>query len=185
MSKTSKKLEKYTYITFSINNEKQIDDVIEILPDFKFYAYIFHDKDKDDDGNLKKKHLHCFIRNHPLTLSAWSNKLGIPENMLEIPRSYRACARYLIHADQPDKYQYDINQVVSNDLDYYKTKYFDEKISIEEQFNDFLALRQGRMTPIDFMKKYRHEFANVGFVQRLKGFDYITNNYLKDQRRVV
>lgn len=176
---------KYTYISFSINNEKQIENVIEILPDFKFYAYIFHDKDKNDDGELKKKHLHVFIKHHPLTLSAWSNKLGIPENMIEIPRSYRACARYLIHADQPDKFQYDISQVVSSDIDYYKSRYFDKVVSLQEQFSDFVALRKGKMTPAEFIRKYHNEFSSVSFIQRLKGFDYITNNYNRDLRRVM
>ena len=183
MSKKNKTQEKkYSYITFSVNKEEQFDSIIETLADFqdppKFYAFIFHDKDKDENGELKKRHLHVFVKSAPLRLSAYSDKFGIPENMLEIPRSVYKCARYLIHADQPEKYQYSIDDVVSSNIDYYKQRWFtDKKFTTTEKFNDFMALRSGRISPLEFIEKYDYELSTMRMPDLIKLFDYSVKNY--------
>lgn len=173
---------KYSYIAFSVNKEEQFDSIIETLADFadppKWYGFIFHDKDKDENGELKKRHMHVFVKSHPLRLSAWADKFDLPENMIEIPKSVYACARYLIHADQPEKYQYNIDDVVSSNIEYYKKRWFSDKdADIDEQFYDFVALRNGKMTSEEFYLKYKFEFASARFLDRLKGFDYIVKSY--------
>lgn len=173
---------KYSYITFSVNKEEQFDGIIETLSDFqqppRFYAMIFHDKDVDESGNLKKRHLHVFVKGQPLRITAWADKFQIPPNMIEIPRSVYRCARYLIHADQKDKFQYSIEDVVSSNIGYYKQRWFSDKTQdVKTEFQDFLALRAGRLTPDEFISKYEFQMSSSCFLERLKFYEYSVRNY--------
>ena len=90
--------------------------VIDSLPDvFEKYALILHDCDTDENGELKKPHFHVYgKRSGQSTCKATAKKLGIDENALEYVRSWKRFVRYLIHADNPEKYQYDPSLVESN-----------------------------------------------------------------------
>lgn len=76
------------------------------------YSAILHDKDVDENGQLKKEHFHvivCFPRQKDM--SALCNELDIKPNYCEPVRNRRSAERYLIHADQPDLYQYDPDKI--------------------------------------------------------------------------
>lgn len=76
------------------------------------YAYILHDKDCDEDGVIKKAHYHVVLRfNNQTWSSAVAKDLGIAENYLEEPRSFDNALMYLIHFNDSDKYQYNIDEV--------------------------------------------------------------------------
>lgn len=79
------------------------------------YAYIEHNKDKDENGNLKKSHTHLVLRT---TNAVWntslSKELGIPINYIEKCRDIKKSLLYLIHYNDLDKYQYDLNEVSGN-----------------------------------------------------------------------
>ena len=76
------------------------------------YAYILHDKDRDENGNIKKSHYHVVIR---FTNQKWNTsvakELNIAENYLEEPRNFDNALMYLIHFNDVDKYQYNIDDV--------------------------------------------------------------------------
>ena len=75
---------------------------------FSFFA-IDHDRDTHDDGTIKKKHTHVYIRvkgprwSHPL-----AKELGIEPNYLEPCRDTNATFRYFLHDGYPEKAQYDL-----------------------------------------------------------------------------
>lgn len=76
------------------------------------YAYILHDKDRDENGNIKKSHYHVVIRFTNQTWnSAVAKELNIAENYLEEPRNFDNALMYLIHFNDVDKYQYNIDDV--------------------------------------------------------------------------
>lgn len=81
---------------------------------FKEWAFAAHDSDVNDDGELKKLHIHWVGRGDPRTLSAVSKFLGIPEHDIEIGRNFNSLVRYLIHMDDPDKFQYSPDIVETN-----------------------------------------------------------------------
>ena len=75
-----------------------------------------HDKDLDADGELKKPHWHIMISfDGPVTLTAvkkYSLMLNCPE-----PRkvgSGKGLVRYMIHLDNPEKHQYDIDDIIAH-----------------------------------------------------------------------
>ena len=76
------------------------------------YASILHDKDITEDGEIKKEHIHCVIRvgNNPRWKSAVAKELGIKENYIEGCNLDKQL-RYLIHFDNKQKYQYNIEKV--------------------------------------------------------------------------
>lgn len=82
---------------------------------FEDWSYITHDMDVDGNGELKKPHIHWVgKRKTPAPLSTISNALGVPERDIEFCKSYKYSLRYLVHADNPEKYQYDPKLVTSN-----------------------------------------------------------------------
>lgn len=75
-------------------------------------AYILHDKDVKEDGNLKKPHWHVVLRfKDAKWRSALCTELEIEERFCEEPRSFDNCLMYLIHYNDTDKYQYDVKEV--------------------------------------------------------------------------
>lgn len=83
-----------------------------IINNYSKYAYIKHDSDLLDNGDLKKEHYHVVIQ---FTNYRWRNavadELQITPNYLEKIRNLENSLKYLIHFNNSDKYQYDISLV--------------------------------------------------------------------------
>lgn len=83
----------------------------------KKYAYIEHNNDVLKDGSKKPYHVHLYVYfNQPksLTLGRELIKFDDTNVFSEFVLSTPKCVRYLCHLDDVDKYQYEINDVVSN-----------------------------------------------------------------------
>lgn len=76
-----------------------------------------HDKDIDDNGELKKPHLHFLLRfDNPTSINSLSKSFDLPVNYFERCSDYRSYIRYLIHIDNPDKFQYPQSAIETNDF---------------------------------------------------------------------
>lgn len=81
-------------------------------------AYIYHDKDTKDDGTLKKPHYHLlivFVREKSIKML--SKETGVPLNLIKWKAYLDLATQYLIHQNNPEKYQYyveDIHGSVNN-----------------------------------------------------------------------
>ena len=102
------------------------------------YAYITHDKDIYEDdlynddktelvhkkGDIAKPHIHIlldFFNGHTLTAV---KRLFTTENdkpRVDVIHDRVAQYRYLTHKDHPEKYQYDVADIISDDINYYET----------------------------------------------------------------
>lgn len=93
----------------------EIEKVISRLEDtFTDFAYITHDLDLDAMGTVKKPHVHwCGKRSSPAPISTIANAVGVEENAIEFCRNWKYSLRYLIHADNPDKFQYSPDKVTA------------------------------------------------------------------------
>ena len=93
-----------------------IQKVLSRLEDtFTDFAYITHDMDVDEMGIVKKAHIHwCGKRSSPAPLSTIANSLVIEENAIEFCKNWKYSLRYLIHADNPEKFQYAPDKVTAN-----------------------------------------------------------------------
>lgn len=98
------------------SDEYDCQDILDNLNTyFEKWAYITHDMDVREDGTLKKPHIHLYAKTcNACTVTALAKKLGIASEDIEFVRSVKGCQRYLIHADNPEKAQYQIEEVITN-----------------------------------------------------------------------
>ena len=80
---------------------------IDLLKTNFIYKGILHDKDIDENGEIKKAHYHFVVRLDSAQTNDYLAKiLGIKENYIQIVYSLKGALDYLTHSNQPDKYQY-------------------------------------------------------------------------------
>lgn len=80
-------------------------------------VYILHDRDLDEEGNLKKPHYHFIIRFcNQRFLSPVAKELQIQENYIQCCSSFASQSCYIIHIDEPLKAQYLAEEVEGNNL---------------------------------------------------------------------
>lgn len=93
------------------DNDKHMQ-ALELIKKGYDYASILHDSDYNEDGELKKAHYHVIIRTHNATWnSAICKELGLELNLTEQVRNLDNSLMYLLHFNEPNKYQYDYSLV--------------------------------------------------------------------------
>lgn len=74
-------------------------------------VWAMHDKDVRPTGEIKETHVHVAVRfSHAVDVAAAKELLssfGVKEPSVQYRDSWRAVCRYMVHMDDPDKYQYD------------------------------------------------------------------------------
>lgn len=87
----------------------------------KDYAYILHDKDENENGELKKPHWHICLRfKDSVPTASICSWFGITENYINKIRGRFADAlAYLTHKNAPDKFQY-LDEEVKSNFDFQK-----------------------------------------------------------------
>lgn len=79
------------------------------------YAYIIHDKDFNEVGELKKSHVHVIVQfQNAKWNTAFAEELEITSNYIQPIRNFENCLEYLIHYNDENKYQYEIDEVQGN-----------------------------------------------------------------------
>lgn len=137
------------------------------------YAYILHDKDVKEDGSPKMPHIHLLA--HFIERPRFSSvKRILRGNATEdttvlgqsVMSKYLAFS-YLTHANDPQKHQYSIDEVITNDRDFFspvtsvskeeKNKEFMEDLLNEKPYT--LAIKYGR----DYIKNFKsyNDFKNL------------------------
>lgn len=106
--------------------------VLDMIEQHYNYASIEHDKDMyEGTTELKKPHYHVILYfDNPKYLSALSDELQLKPNYIKVDEK-RKGLEYLIHKNDPDKYQYDIDEVhgpLKDDL----LKYLNNSVSNEK-----------------------------------------------------
>lgn len=122
---------RYLWVIFGRKNSPLTDDFKVYYERLKawcdinaqLYAFIGHDKDIDDDGQPKFRHIHALIvlkEGVKPRLSTSLNNLSKATQIdavdidIEIADSVTQCIRYCIHKGYPQKYQYSISELVTN-----------------------------------------------------------------------
>lgn len=112
----AKQARKFSGTFYPDSETYSADDVIQTIQEyFDEWAWIIHDKDVGENGELKKPHVHWVgsIAN-PVPLTTIANRLTVPEQFVEFVKSWKGSIRYLVHASNPEKAQYDIEAVHAN-----------------------------------------------------------------------
>lgn len=89
---------------------------LESFEKFGSYVYILHDKCTELDGSLKKPHWHVVLMlDSHRCIEQLCADLGIASNYCQVINGSRVNSlRYLIHLDDPEKYQYTKNDVLGD-----------------------------------------------------------------------
>lgn len=83
-----------------------------IIHNFENYIYVLHDRDINDNGEIKKEHYHVILHfPNARTIKTLSKKLNVEENNFYIIKSFTGQLRYLIHYDDDEKTRYNIEEV--------------------------------------------------------------------------
>lgn len=131
---SSEEIEEKRYRHFMLLLYPEDDYFKDVLQDikgsFKNYAYIKHVPEEEE----KKEHMHLILSlDNPRSESSLAKRLGIPKRLIKHIKSLRGSCRYLIHKDDEDKFQYNLDQVVvSNSFKSAYYKAFDDLLSDEE-----------------------------------------------------
>lgn len=174
MSKEVKSLEdqrfrKFACITYL--SEIQLQQCLQRVGDMiRGYAYCYHDKDVNEDGTLKEPHTHLvFWLYHARSINSirfWFDRgfrddKGEKINTLIQPcHDVKAAAEYLIHKNDPDKYQYPPESVVYSDPELFESPDIQKEDTAILALQDLLsgaslescAMKYGR----DFLYHYGH-----------------------------
>lgn len=88
--------------------------VIDKLPMYNS-TWIKHDQDVDSDGVRKKDHVHAVVSfSNPRSVSGVCKEFALDERWCQLVRNESSSLRYLLHADDDDKFQYPIDNVCGN-----------------------------------------------------------------------
>ena len=157
---------KHCDFTFALSDISQCERLISELDDYPFWAYIRHDPD-DENGS---DHYHFYIHlQQPISISNLSDKLDIPENMIEWVRVKTKLIQYLIHKNNPEKKQYDPLEIITNNREWLNRFLFPElvyKVNIHQEVNDFADLECGRITITEFLDNHSDQISNMPFYTR-------------------
>lgn len=90
------------------DNIEVIISRIKKLTYIKSWAIITHDKDQLPNGQLKPAHFHCVLTfSNATTIKSIADTIGVEMQYVEKIRTTTKSARlYLIHRNNPEKYQY-------------------------------------------------------------------------------
>lgn len=89
---------------------------LKILLEEKRCVGVLHDKDIDDNGVLKKVHYHFLIRfENAMTIGSVLKIIPNHEShLINKVKSFKGACRYLLHLDNPEKYQYTESNLLGN-----------------------------------------------------------------------
>lgn len=148
-----------------------IENIKKNISEFYYYAYITHKPDNDDD----RLHIHYVLCcNGSRSLGSVADTLDVDSQYLQICKQPRGANRYLIHLDNPEKEQYTIEDVTTNNKEMYLTYISDNnKVDCVDFMKDLRNLQQHKISTEDFVRKYSYHINKLPFYQRIKTMEVI------------
>ena len=177
--------QKYNIFTCVFNADKKSTNPAEelellqntLLTDiFSFVATIIHDKDITDNGEPKTIHMHAYIEtNEKHTkkqfLNMLSELLQIDKQKISVDgtKSNVLMLQYLTHKNQPNKAQYEVDRIITNNKELLNERMNTKYKTKEQKNNDLLAditncktiLELTEKQGIDTANKYRNTFNQI------------------------
>lgn len=127
-----------------------------------------HDKDTNPTGELKKAHWHVLLlfdsQKSLEQVKALTERLNAPQP--QICKSAKGSVRYMIHMDNPEKYQYDKSDIIAHggaDANEYFAPTSSEIESLIIEMEDFIVKYgvQEYMDLVYYSRQYRSDWHNA------------------------
>lgn len=126
VSKTSQHhlvIEAYDKLNNKNISERDISNYLSSQDNILFYSFIKHDKDINDLGELERVHYHLVIKynntySKNTVINDIAKSLMVNRNIISnrIGLDFILSVQYLIHQNNKEKYQYDILDIWTNDV---------------------------------------------------------------------
>ena len=168
--------QKYNIFTCVFNADKKSTNPakeLELLQNtlltdiFSFVATIIHDKDITDNGEPKTIHLHAYIEtNEKHTkkqfIDILSELLQIDKQKISVDgtKSNVLMLQYLTHKNQPNKAQYEVDRIITNNKELLNERMNTKYKTKEQKNNDLLADITNSNTILELAVKQGIETAN-------------------------
>lgn len=175
--KANVKSHNWTFLVYPESAPKDWEDILAGCT----YCYCLHDKDiNKDTGELKKAHIHVLITFEGTTtynvVKQLTDRLNGPEP--QPARSLRGMIRYLIHADNKNKYQYNRDEIVSVGMDREIEQAFTIKKTDDDKKSDRMMMYKkvmdiingNKLTDWDQLDAVLYELNDPDL------FDYVANH---------
>lgn len=187
---------KARYWTAIIYPESMPDDWRDILDmQGTVYCCSLHNCDSKTDGTLKKEHWHVIFKFDGPTSYAVVETivqlLGSNEPPQQV-RNLRSMIRYLVHADNPNKYQYPVGQIFSHGMGDDIEDAFDstltekgKKTALRNQYFELDKLiKDNHITHWSDLNKQLQELDD-GLLNFATGNAYLVTQWLLDQFHII
>lgn len=156
------------------------EDVLKVCKVSQHYAYIVHDKEE------KEKHWHVLC-----TFKVWKSLASIKsiidnrQNVFgEEIHDKQAAYRYLTHKDNPEKYQYEEEEVKSDDKGFWRGEEQGDVVELLDDIIDGMSFRDMAIKyGKDFVKNYRAYARYAALVEAQENHEKI--NLLKEPAEEV
>ena len=167
--------QKYNIFTCVINADKKSTNPAEELALLQntlteiqsFVATIIHDKDLTDNGEPKTIHMHAYIEtNEKHTkkqfIDILSELLQIDKQKISVDgtKSNVLMLQYLTHKNQPNKAQYEVDRIITNNKELLNERMNTKYKTKEQKNNDLLADITNCKTILELTEKQGIETAN-------------------------
>lgn len=153
---------KWVFVTYPHDSEP--DNWQEIMKE-QNYCCALHDKDVDENGELKKEHRHWYLEfDGKKSLEQVKSIIAPLGGTLPLVcSSPRGSVRYLIHKDDPDKYQYTLDIIYNHgcdidkyfqlsDLEISERKSIILKYIVENEITDYLTLQTALLDDYELLE---------------------------------
>lgn len=155
----------YTGVLYPDSETYNYLNILKYIEQFKEYAYITHDSDVDDDGVIKKVHIHYVIRlPTPRSIQSISKELHLPLESVQIGKNFKSLIRYLIHLDNDEKTAYTADKIITNiDVSRYLQTDTDELTQAETLLN---YIMENHITSPSLLIKYAIRSGSYSVLRR-------------------
>lgn len=142
--------------------KEELISLLDSIPNFEQYSFIEHNKDINEDGTQKEKHIHLLLKTSvPYKSLTVYNKFRIDERNVRIIQIQDEISdtEYLVHKNHRDKYQYDEAEVIS------KGEYFARYLGENADLVDYDTVTRcvidvvGGKDHIDLLREYGSVFV--------------------------
>lgn len=119
-------LQKVDTLNNKVISEEELKNYLTKCDNLRFWAFKLHDKDVNENGELKTPHYHIVIKFYSpyaksTIINAFAKDMLINKNIISatIVQSLVNMTRYLSHSDSPSKHRYDELTILTNNVDEY------------------------------------------------------------------
>lgn len=146
------------------------------------YAYIRHDRDVDDNNEIKKSHTHILITfTQNYSLRRISSLFGFECLGQKLSNRFLAY-EYLMHLNDTDKIIYSEDDIYTNDRNYYiescaRDRDIEKNNSILEMLDGIIAHRSYRTMVQEYGKDYVLNYEKYLLMARLINYQESKGNY--------